>query len=549
MNTQEIQTRVNRLVETFGSGLAFRTDYYKLLNQEGLRASDVTREVLDRASKNEKDGLADKYRKPKKPLDEEIPLATMSATDENICTRRKVMNLTESEARALLVSQGRKRAADPSEFPTDRLAKKLNEKDAEGVWVLAHDPKDPGEPRLLYLLRSVGDAINEGEEIVVIADLPNNVSGIPTEEETTTELPDSEEQPEGESVMATATAPEPVKRKRGRPKKNPEPETTNRIAGHEGDPTNGRAVPQVKSTAKIKQPEISIQENDVPKWKIATQNLAKQFRDMQRYPHDREIQPKRCEFLRAAIKSGLFHGAEWVSAHCKETGETYRVNGKHTSNVLCELYEAEEEFPEVRVWVREFNCETLADVAQLFASYDPKESARSKNDILRSFAVTENVTADLSPRWLSLLTSGLAYAEWEQSYNKLSPKEQSLWLLQNKKFVPFAVSLFESDPKGTKHIQRMPVVAAMFKTWKTDSEAAADFWSRVGDDSNEEKGSVVRTLAQWLLKHKIGAVKATSESVSAREAYCRCILAWNAWREKEDQTARFAEGMETPAAV
>jgi len=68
------------------------------------------------------------------------------------------------------------------------------------------------------------------------------------------------------------------------------------------------------------------------------------------------------------------------------------MNGKHTSNVIAEMYEAQEEVPEFYQLVREYECKTMQDVAHLFASFDPKQSARSKGDIIKGFAATTEAT-------------------------------------------------------------------------------------------------------------------------------------------------------------
>lgn len=447
------------------------------------------------------------------------------------------MQITETEARELLVAIGKPAAGDPEHYPVSRVEKRLNEVNDQGVSVLVADAIDPGDQRLTDLWKSLADAKLEGEDIVVVP--VNGAVTLPTEVEMIEEtIPDAETLQESEDVITTA---EPIKRKRGRPRKNLE-EGNGHVPAAKAKPAKA-AVPKVK----FKTPAIT--EIQKPKLLKATHTLAKHFRDMERYPHDRNLSPTRCEFLKNAIRQGLFRGSEWVSCKCSETGLVYRLNGKHTSAVLCELYEAGEEVPDIVQLVREYEAKTLADMAHLFASFDPRQSARGKADIVRGFAATAEETASLPPRLLNLVTTGLAFSLWERNYKRVSTQEQSVLLLQNTEFAAWVDDLL-SDQKEAKHLKRMPVVAAMARTWKVDETAATEFWTKIRDDSDDDKNAPTRVLYRWLLKHKIGAVRNTSDAVSDREAYLVCLLAWNAWRQEQDTVSlKYTDATETPDAV
>lgn len=440
------------------------------------------------------------------------------------------MQINENEARELLVAIGKPAAGDPEHYPVSRLEKRLNAVNDQGESVLVADAIDPGDQRLTDLWKSLANARMEGEEIVVVA--ANGTAATLTEVEEPEVVTTDEVTPQEEEAMITAAP--PVKPKRGRPRKSPE------ANGHVPTARAKPAAPRVK----FKTPNIT--EIEKPKLVKVTPTLAKRFRDMERYPHDRNLSPTRCEFLKNAIRQGLFRGSEWVSCRCAETSLTYRLNGKHTSAVLCELYEADEEVPDIVQLVREYEAKTLADMAHLFASFDPRQSARGKADIVRGFAATHEETAGLSPRLLNLVTTGLAFSLWERNYKRVSTQEQSVLLLQNTEFAAWVNGLL-ADQKEAKHLKRMPVVAAMARTWKTDADAATEFWTKIRDDCDDNKNAPTRVLYRWLLKHKIGAVRNTADAVSDREAYVVCLLAWNAWRADEETVSlKVTDATETP---
>jgi len=105
----------------------------------------------------------------------------------------------------------------------------------------------------------------------------------------------------------------------------------------------------------IKHRPLHITELEKPKLVKINSSLARKFRDMERYPNDRNLQPNRCEFLRTAIRANTFRGSEWVSASLPETDKIYRMNGKHTSNVIAEMYEAQRKFPSFISWFENMN--------------------------------------------------------------------------------------------------------------------------------------------------------------------------------------------------
>jgi len=87
--------------------------------------------------------------------------------------------------------------------------------------------------------------------------------------------------------------------------------------------------------------------------------------------------------------------------------------------------------------------------------------------------------------------------------------------------------------KGAEHLRRMPVVAAMAKTWNLDR--AEEFWTKLRMIVMIPKLLLFRKLHKWLLTHKVGAVKDASEGASNREMYLKCLLAWNTWRTDETE--------------
>ncbi len=270
-----------------------------------------------------------------------------------------------------------------------------------------------------------------------------------------------------------------------------------------------------------------------------TEKLARQFKEMTRFPRDREIQKARMEYFRGEVKNKEFRGAEWVSCRVEETGQTYRMNGKHTSHVCCEFYDNKQDLDGITITLRHFECPTLADAAALFSKFDPKISVRTKQDFLRAYASTIEETSEL-PDWLiTLLTAGLSFAEWEgRGYRSKSVDEQAGVMLGKPEFATWLKDMLGTDRAATKFLARAPVIGAMAKTFDKDSDAATEFWTAIRDECDDPKDAPRRRLNTWLLKHKLGG-RSDGEGASEREFYIVCLKAWNAWRTDKKTNLTF----------
>lgn len=277
---------------------------------------------------------------------------------------------------------------------------------------------------------------------------------------------------------------------------------------------------------------MAISQAEAPRLVPVTYELAAKFRDMERFPRDRELKGYLKESIRQAVLNGEFRGSEWASAFCRDTGLEYRINGKHTSHVFCELFESGHVL-ECTQLIRRYICDTVEDASRLYATFDSPQSARTKQDIVKAFAVSCPALADLPIKELSLITAGLAYNHWElQAYIK-KPVEQCSLLLQHADFAVWAAGILGERAKNSKHIHRRSVVAAMARTWLKCHAAANDFWPKVRDDCDDPSKSPIRWLYRWLVVHTIGAGNRIpgKQKSGDKEMFVRCLQAWNAWRK------------------
>jgi hypothetical protein len=282
-----------------------------------------------------------------------------------------------------------------------------------------------------------------------------------------------------------------------------------------------------------------------PKCVKVTRSLAKQFSEMDAAPHDRNFSATRGSFIKAAIVEGRFRVADFASVKCKETRKTYRVNGKHTSMVLCEL---NGDMPsDLFAVVEEYEADTLEDVAKLYATFDHRKSLRTTGDINKAFAAVNPDLAELPSRIINASTIGLSFATWEEGYYGHEVDERAALLLANPNFVLWVYLLLSGHGSDHSPLCRGPIVAAMYRTFQKSQKQSSEFWELVRDESHPDSDNATRALGRWIATHSIKSGVVRGKHIDSRRGiYVRSIHAWNAWRRNETTDLRYHHDKPTP---
>jgi hypothetical protein len=292
-----------------------------------------------------------------------------------------------------------------------------------------------------------------------------------------------------------------------------------------------------------------------PKTVKATRKLAEEFRAMDPCPHDRPLSERRLLVYERMMLAGQFRPIEWSKAYCVETGGTYRVNGKHTSTLLSTI----EKIPEgLFITISEYRCETLADVAALYSTFDSAMGARKVSDINAAFAGTLPSLAEVPLRTVSAVVGGIAYFSHQDSYTTLTATERAEALLDNEEFCLFAHSLIgpsiQHQGDGAKPaIGRLPVVAAIYGSYCKSPDDALAFWKAVKEETGTSPTCPDRKLAKFLISGgsaRNGGMRGPSRyRATTREIFVKCIHAWNAWRRKESTNLNYHKQADVPSVA
>lgn len=292
-----------------------------------------------------------------------------------------------------------------------------------------------------------------------------------------------------------------------------------------------------------------------PKTEKVTQSLAIKFRDMDPVPHDRPLNPKRVEAYRKMLAAGLFRPVQWATVHCNETQATYRVNGKHTSNLFAEYADLPQA---IHATIEHYHCDDLDDVARLYATFDSRTQVRTTADINRAFAAVDPDLSALPSKLISVSVTAISYYKHGDTYHHQSAAERAECLLdeENKVFIAWLHGILRGhDSDATRHMWRSPVAAAMYATFQKSRKASNEFWLAVRDGTGSSPKVPDRVLHRFLLTKVVNSGRQASAGrtratlAAPREMYVKCLHAWNAWRRDTTTDLKYHAQAKIPAAV
>lgn len=284
-----------------------------------------------------------------------------------------------------------------------------------------------------------------------------------------------------------------------------------------------------------------------PKTRRLTKGLATEFAEMQAAPHDRPLNATRCAVLKAAFDLGKFRTCEWASAYCEQTKQKYRINGKHTSTVLSTMNGV---FPaDLSVIVEEYHCETMEDVAALYATFDTRSQVRTTGDINMIYSACCPELDGCHHLDINLAVTGMAYGMWEDHGRNKPVEERAKLSVQHPKFVLWLRELLSgAGSVNWKHLRRAAVVGAMFRTYNKSKEAATEFWKAVRDETGPKPDLPDRKLAKYLMGTRLMSKnRSLAKPATNREQFVKCLHAWNAWRTKQPTGLIYHPNAKTPA--
>ncbi len=225
--------------------------------------------------------------------------------------------------------------------------------------------------------------------------------------------------------------------------------------------------------------------------------------------------------LLSKLRDEIFHTPKWAVAVLD--GKTYRVNGGHSSLMLEEL---NGDFPGGMVAIVDtFECDSRADIADLFRQFDPKASARSKLQEVNAAKAVYAALSDVSPTNVNRAADGVARYQRYILGQRLNDDDKIRLVHEHTKFILFADEFMQ-----VPFMVKIGARVALFETHRQSPSLAWKFWTEVKDESNSKPGSGSRKLTAFLRKvHKPQSPKENLLG-SLECVYAKCIHAANQFK-------------------
>jgi hypothetical protein len=265
-----------------------------------------------------------------------------------------------------------------------------------------------------------------------------------------------------------------------------------------------------------------------------TLERATQFHNMDASPTERDCNRARVKHLRDKAEGGKLVTFHWSVANYN--GKQVRMNGQHSSVMLCELNGA---FPSgLYAHIDTYDVANKEDLADLFRQFDDRKSSRSPGDVAGAHQGLYEEVRGVDKTAAKLAVEGVAWfirvVEGAPNRGEVPLSGDGQYgLFGDEDLYPFVNFVGDLFSVKTKELKRVPVVAAMYAAFIHNAPETRAFYDKVARGGVEFDDTAPATvLDRWL-------VEATAQEARAKlklkpgNFYQGCIYAWNAYREEK----------------
>jgi hypothetical protein len=259
--------------------------------------------------------------------------------------------------------------------------------------------------------------------------------------------------------------------------------------------------------------------------KPLTPELAKHFRDLPPSPTERELNPRRINHLREKANAGQLITFAWSVA--KLDDKLVRMNGQHSSNMLCEL---NGQFPKgLKVHYDEYEVDGPEALATLFRQFDDRKSGRTPSDVSGAYQGLYEQLKPVPRDTAKLAVEGVTWYRREILGSPAPSGDDRYTLFAEEGLREFILWLGELFTIKTPELRKQTIVAAIYGTFTANEKEARKFWTEVARGGVEFDDDATQTvLDSWL---KSAAERKGANELKPANYYQGCVFAWNAHRE------------------
>ena len=260
--------------------------------------------------------------------------------------------------------------------------------------------------------------------------------------------------------------------------------------------------------------------------KPLTIELAEKFRELEASPTERELDPGRIKHLAEKAQAGQLVTFHWSTA--KLGPKTLRMNGQHSSNMLCGL---NGHFPDgLKVHLDEYEVDDAGSLAILFRQFDDRKSGRTPADVAGGYQGLYEPIRDVPKKPAKLAIEGITWYRRTIEGVPVPAGDSQYELFGYPTLHSFIRWLGELFSIKTPELKRQTIVSAIYATFIKNETEAREFWNAVARGGVEyEENAPATVLDTWL--KSLAEDNRSKPDLKAGNFYQACIYAWNAYRE------------------
>jgi hypothetical protein len=261
--------------------------------------------------------------------------------------------------------------------------------------------------------------------------------------------------------------------------------------------------------------------------KELTPEIAEYFRNLEPSPTERELNAARVKHLREKADAGQLITFQW--SQVQMGSHTLRMNGQHSSNMLCALNGA---FPKgLKVHLDTYEADTEGDLAILFRQFDDRKSSRTSGDVAGAYQGLHSEVRDVPRAPAKLAIDGVAWFKREIDHEAVPSGDDRYQMFARQNLHGFIRWIGDLFSIKTPELKRQTIVTAMYGTFVANEATAKQFWSEVARGGVEYEEAAPQTVLDGWLKSLSEGAKKDRPELKPGQFYQGCVYAWNAYRD------------------
>jgi hypothetical protein len=238
-----------------------------------------------------------------------------------------------------------------------------------------------------------------------------------------------------------------------------------------------------------------------------TPEVAARFANLTPLPGERSMKQSRMSYLSTCLLRGKFSSPDWALGICREDGQSYRLDGQHSSHTLVNL-PVGATFPDLEVTISTYEFDSMdADASDLFNLFNNPRSVRSNGDMMGIYRAKFPELQDYSREFLVTVGNGLHEYE-SQRKKKAKAKDAVLFDARDRglyfghpsrpDFLVFTHWLAKFRGKNENFLKKPVIISEMLADYVMDAAQADEFWHLVFSESHPDPEHETRELASFL---------------------------------------------------